>query len=92
MDLKRRRGVHNYGGEVEATFCSATSCSCIEEMPSCTSVTSSTWPPRSCYLGSPASVSLTSNDLVYTSDSCYPEWFLRMKCSRQVEGHCAEGR
>ena len=86
----KREGVHDYGGEVEATFCSATSCSCAEEMPSCPSVTSPLWPPQSCYLGGPALVSSTSADLVYPSDSCYPERLLGMKCSGQVEGHCTE--
>ena len=37
---EKEKGVHDYGGEVEATFCSATSCSCAEETLSCPSVTS----------------------------------------------------
>ena len=45
-----------------------------EEMPSCSSVTSSPWPPRSCYLGVSVSVSSTSADLVCPSDTQRGFW------------------
>ena len=70
----------------------STSCSCAEETSPCPSVTSSPLSLWSCYLGGPALVSSMSADLVYPSDSCYPERLLGTKCSRQVEGRCAKVR